>query len=177
MEEQNLKHIFDEHEKRAKKTKQKHEQELKSLERQRDERQKRLKTIARHQAATRIQGIVRIFLAKRHVSMLRAFSVRLAHKMRELENEKRYASAVIIQHNFRRYRTNAIVNEKLKSRKLILQSIVYMQSLMRQKLASKFVESTRKRSIAAKKYNALLVHICVCEQQRLQNIDVLTKPQ
>ena len=32
--------------------------------------------------------------------MLRAFSVRLAHKMRELEHEKRNASALIIQHNF-----------------------------------------------------------------------------
>ena len=151
MEEQNIKNALDEHEKRAKIAKEKREQELKSIEHKHSERQKQLKIMARHQAATRIQGIVRIFFAKRHVSMLRAFSVRLAHKMRELEHEKRNASALIIQHNFRRYRTNTIVREKVKSRKLILQSIVYMQSLMRQKLASNFVESIRKRSVAAKK--------------------------
>ena len=109
--------------------------------------------------------------------MLRAFSVRLAHKMRELENEKRYASAVIIQHNFRRYRTNTIVREKVKSRKLILQSIVYMQSLMRQKLRQILVESTRKRSIAAKKIQCIARVYLRMRQQRLRSVDVLTKPR
>ena len=171
-EDQQIKHVLEEHENRRKATKQKHEQKLKSIERLQNERRTRFKTKARDQAATRIQSIVRSFLAKRHTSMLRAFSVRLAHKMRELEKERRNASAVIIQHNFRRYRTNTIVQQKVKGRKLILQSIVYMQSLMRKKIASKYVESRREKSAAARKYSTSLVHTCTCEPQHLQKSDL-----